>query len=355
MKQWRFVFVLLLLLITASLFRIWATHVAPNGGGMEITIGRPGKLEKVVLNMGKIYYGQTKSRMLGLSNGTELAMPLGWQVGCGCTKIKLLGSIIPPNGRSSMQIAYSGTSPSLAGPVRQPFLIFEATPNATPEVRGTVKAFLVPSLRLSRRSVAWHYIPGTGRLPKRSITVHNLTGNTVSVAWGNAEPSVFFSEFPKTATVAPGARAEFTFRPLPSLSSVRRAKVATITLHATVDQGDATIPLLIRVHAYAFPEPAVRAVPGALVISLPAGQGAVTRSISLVPGAGRRVLPRVLGVSTSSPALRAGIRGSELKISLHLAPGQHYFEGGVRVAYVVGGAKSRLDVPVFATVHGLER
>lgn len=349
MKGLRFVFILLLLLVAFGLIGMWATRTALPGSKGDVVLGQPGKLERLVVNVGKIYYGQSTSRLLSIENASDRALPLGWQVACGCTRIKLLGPSVPPRGRSAMRITYSGTSPSLAGPVSQPFLIFEADRTATPEIRGLVKAFLVPSLQFNRTEITWRYQPGSLGITGQYVSAKNITGHAVVLIWKSGGRGMLFSVNPVSATVSPGKSVEFHFSPSPELGRRRRPYTAVSVLLGETRSGGRRISLRFAFNIYANPEPALEAVPGSLVLSPRHSVYTLARTIRLV--AGRQSRPRVrdILVSTSSPKLVAVLRGQMVHVSLHLAKGEKLFEGEVTVDYKIGSLESALHIPVFAT------
>jgi len=333
----------------ATALGFWIVSAAVLGNRSGVAIGMPRKSAAVAIAFGKVCYGQTTRHQLVVRNISDRTLSLGEQTGCGCTRVKIFNPVLPPGGRSVVRVSYTGLFADQRGPVRQQFLIFDASRGAAiPEVQGSVEAVVVGSLRFSRTEVYWHYVPGKPVHRAQSVIAENITDDPISVAWNAHGEGRFFTVVPSSDVIAPGTSERFLFRPSVAMVADRRPAAEVITLQGTLRSKGKRIPLNFKFDVYATPVPVLEAVPGALVLSPGTRTGSISKIVRLVTGPGIGSPPHVFAVTSSGPGLHAALEDGRIVVLLRLFPGHALFQGDVHVAYFYDGVKSTLDIPVFA-------
>ncbi len=319
--------------------------------GEYVEMGRAGEVATVAVNFGGVYFGQTARRTIVLHNSSSHTLLLGWRTSCGCTRLKISNSAVRPGGSSVVSLIYTELSDGTElGPATQNFLIYDRGDKAAmPEVRGTVEASCRKSIEFSNRDVNWEFVPGSGTLEPKWVTVRNVSGYPVSVHWSGDGKGVFFSISHVSAEIGSGRTAKFCLLPRGNVGFNDHPETAAIFMLARLAAPRRPIRLRYGIRVSVSPEPALEAIPGALVWSVKGASGSAESTIRLIPGPGAGRFLRMLSVATSGPELRAVRQGEAVHVSLHLPQDASFFQGDVIVEYLYRGIKSRVDVPVFAT------
>ncbi len=324
---------------------------AGKAGDEVISIGGPGKVPSITVNFGKVYYGQTAHRAIALHNASSRTLLLHWQTTCGCTRISVANAVLRPGEKSLLSLAYTELADGITTQaVAQKFVVYDGTAgeNVHPLLRGVVRGACASTLLFNRDAVGWLFVPGRLADSATILTATNEATYPISVEWSREGRNRFFSVSPETAEIVPGHLAKFRFRLARNTDITAGPLTGDITARATVLSPRRPIALRFVLPVSASPTPAIQAVPGAILLWPKSGTQTLRRTVRFVLGPDLAGPPRVLGVATSSPALRAVLRRGFVQISLHWGSHQSIFQGDVFVTYLYEHSKLKIDIPVFA-------